>query len=147
MAAPVTIWTAWDGDRPVGLTVSSLMTVEGDPPAITGAIGPLSDFRDALERSGRFIVHILGSHQVRLADQFAGRYPMDPFEGVAVGRTEGGPALADAPTRASCRLRDAREVGHFLVVTAEITAFSFGAEDTEPLVSYRGGYYTLRSRR
>src|SRR5579884_2047030 len=82
LAAPVTVWTAQRADgEAAGITVSSVMLVEGDPPAVVGVVGPLSEFREAVVASGRFVVHVLSSAQVRLADQCALRYPGDPFEG------------------------------------------------------------------
>jgi 3-hydroxy-9,10-secoandrosta-1,3,5(10)-triene-9,17-dione monooxygenase reductase component len=146
LAAPVTVWCAWHGDRPVGLTVSSVMTVEGDPPSIAGLVGPLTDLWEAVEETGRFVVHVLDRDQVRLADQFAGRYPADPFDGVAFTPTPWGPVIDAAPTRACCLLNEGREVGFFVLVTAQAQEICIGAE-ADPLVNYRGEYFTLRSRR
>jgi flavin reductase (DIM6/NTAB) family NADH-FMN oxidoreductase RutF len=146
MAAPVTVWCAWNGDRPVGLTVSSLVVAEGDPPSVLGLVGPLSDFWQAAEETRRFVVHVLDADQVRLADQFAGRYPADPFEGASCTSTEWGPVLDAVPTRAFCRLTNSREVGFFLLVVAEISEVELAA-GSDPLVNYRAGYFTLRSRK
>jgi flavin reductase (DIM6/NTAB) family NADH-FMN oxidoreductase RutF len=146
LVAPVTVWCAWHADRPVGLTVSSVMIVEGDPPSIAGLVGPLTDLWEALEATRRVVVHVLDRNQFRLADQFAGRYPEDPFDGVAFTPTEWGPALDAVPTRASCMLTEGREAGFFVLVTAEARDIDIGAE-ADPLVNYRGEYFTLRSRR
>jgi flavin reductase (DIM6/NTAB) family NADH-FMN oxidoreductase RutF len=146
MAAPVTVWCAWHDDRPAGLTVSSLLVAEGEPPSIVGLVGPLSDFWQAVEQTRRFVVHVLDADQVRLADQFAGRYPLDPFEGVPYTPTDWGPVLDAAPTRARCRLTNSREVGFSLLVTAAISDVE-AADESDPLVNYRAGYFTLRSRK
>jgi flavin reductase (DIM6/NTAB) family NADH-FMN oxidoreductase RutF len=146
LVGPVTVWCAWNGDRPVGLTVSSVVAAEGEAPSVVGLVGPLTEFREAVEEHQRFVLHVLDRGQVRLADQFAGRYPIDPFDGVAYTRGDWGPVIDAVSTTASCRLADARDVGFFLLVTAEIDEIHFGP-DADPLINYRGGYFTLQSRR
>lgn len=140
LPAPVTVWTAEvSGSEPAGITVSSMMVAEGEPWSITGLIGPLSPFWDAASRSRRFLVHVLGRSQIRLADQFAGRYPLRPFEGVEVEQTEFGPHIVGCPTFACCHLEDATEVGYFLMIRGAVEEVSFGPEEA-PLVHYRGRY-------
>lgn len=147
LASPVTIWTAYDADgAPTGITVSSMWVVEGDPPAVAGLIGPLSDFWDAAAHSGRFVVHVLQADQVRMADQFALRYPGDPFEGLSVASTGWGPALTDVGTRAHCTFSDQMAAGHFLLLRGGLDSAELG-EDTAPLVHYRGRYVTTGPRR
>ncbi|HUZ42767.1 MAG TPA: flavin reductase family protein [Acidimicrobiales bacterium] len=147
LTSPVSVWTAWARDRrAVGLTVSSLMVGEGDPAFILGLVGPLSDLWEAAEASGRFIVHVLGSNDVRLSDQMAGRYPDDPFRGVSITETEAGPALSGVETRAACTLVDSRTVGWSLLVQGRIDSVEMGPVE-RPLVHYRSGYVSTGPRR
>ena len=147
LASPVSVWTAWASDRrAVGLTVSSLMVGEGDPAFILGLVGPLSDLWEAIEASGRFVVHVLGANHVRLADQMAGRYPDDPFRGVSITEAEAGPVLTGIETRATCTLVDRREVGWSLLVHGRIDSVELGPVE-RPLVHYRSGYVSTGPRR
>jgi flavin reductase (DIM6/NTAB) family NADH-FMN oxidoreductase RutF len=57
---PVTIWTANGNEgRPEGITVSSILIGEGDPPSVLGLIAPDPSFWDAVRASKRFVVHVL----------------------------------------------------------------------------------------
>jgi flavin reductase (DIM6/NTAB) family NADH-FMN oxidoreductase RutF len=147
LVAPVTVWTAAGGFRgKAGLTVSSLVVAEGEPPAVVGLVGALTDFWEALQQSGRFVVHVLPATRRELAERFAGRFPGPPFEGLAVTDTPWGPALDAAGTRASCRLRATSEVGYFLLVQGEIEELTFDESPDPPLAHYRGHYLTGRRK-
>ncbi|HET6792913.1 MAG TPA: flavin reductase family protein [Acidimicrobiales bacterium] len=146
MVAPVTVWTAYgDDDAPAGLTVSSVMLAEGEPPTLFGLVGPLSALWDAVASSGRFAAHVLDAHQTRLADHFAGRYPLAPFEGVATSRSDHGPLLDAAPTRALCLLNGSEDAGHFVLVRAVVEQVVVAAGE-HPLALYRGRYQTTGPR-
>lgn len=149
MPAPVTVWTAWGpGRRAVGLTVSSVMVAEGEPALILGLLGPLTDLYEALESTGRFVVHVLDAGQVRLADQMAGRYPADPFSGQETEASEFGPALVSAPVRAYCRLESRQAAGWFELVSARVDHVAIPDEEASawPLVHFRAWYGTVAPR-
>jgi 3-hydroxy-9,10-secoandrosta-1,3,5(10)-triene-9,17-dione monooxygenase reductase component len=148
LPAPVTVWTARAPDgRPTGLTVSSMLVAEGDPPSLLGLVGPLTDFWEAASVSRTFVVHVLASDQVRIADQFAGRYPIDPFDGLKVEESDFGPVLGDVPTRAFCSVDagGSSPAGYFLLVSGRIARADF-ATPPSPLVAYRGRYLTVDRR-
>ena len=146
LVAPVTVWTAYAADgTAVGLTVSSVMVAEGDPPRLLGLVGPLTGLWEAITGSRPFAVHVLHAHQTRLADHFAGRYPLAPFEGVATTRSDHGPLLDAVPTRALCRLDGSEDAGHFVLVRAVVEQVEV-AHGEDPLVLYRGRYHTAGPR-
>ena len=148
LVAPVTVWTAYGSEgRGAGVTVSSMMVAEGDPPLVMGLVGPLTEFWEAARETKRFIVHVLDAHEARWADQFAGRYPGDAFEGVAVTRTDWGPSIDEATVRARCSLSGFLEVGYQLLVRAVLDAAEMPADGSPPLVHYRGRYLTTAARR
>lgn len=144
LPAPVTVWTTTHTGGAAGLTVSSLVVAEGEPAFVLGLVGPLTDFWDALQESERFVVHVLGRDQRRLADQFAGRYPASPFEGLTVEPTAWGPALESAPTRAFCRLDSFTEVGYSVLVQGAIEELRVDETAAAPLIHYRGQYLAAR---
>ncbi len=148
LVSGVTVWTAAArSGEPVGITVSSLVVAEGQPPEVIGLLGPLSEFWDAVRLSRRFVLHVLGADQADLAERFALRYPGDPFEGLEVLATDGGPALAAVAWRAQCRLGGYLEAGYSVLVRAPLEGVTVGGDDVAPLVHYRGRYLTVAPRR
>ena len=148
LVAPVTVWTAYGtGGMPTGISVSSVLVVEGDPPCVIGLIGPVSEFWEAVQYSRRFVVHILGADQTRIADQFAARYPGDPFDGLAACQSDAGPILDVVGTRAACELSGYMEAGYFLLLRGVIGDMTMAKDEVAPLVHYRGRYVTTAVRR
>ena len=77
LVLPVTVWLAGDvggdGAPLTGLTVSSVLLSEGEPPKLAGLVTPSSDLADMIgSSSDRFVVHLLGAAHRRLAQHFAG---------------------------------------------------------------------------
>ncbi|MEW2382535.1 flavin reductase family protein [Micromonospora sp. NPDC047707] len=141
LAAPVTLWTA---PGPAGLTVSSTLVAEGEPDRLLGLIDPEADLWAAVEEAGRFAVAPLNPSHRQLADRFAGLFP-SPGGLFATGtwtQTDYGPVPSDAGGWAGCRLDDAREYGWGLLVDATIETVEL-AEETDPLLHYRGRYREL----
>ena len=150
LAAPVTVWTtAFADGRPTGITVSSVLIGEGEPPVVLGLVGNLTDFWDAVQESRRFVLHVLAEHQRRIADEFAGRYTKVNFtEGwSAADESAFGPVLREVGTRAYCDLGGFMESGYFLLVRGDIhhieVDMSEPSPSSAPLVHYRGRYFGL----
>ena len=148
LPAPVTAWTTYGpGDTPMGITVSSVLVVEGDTPSVLGLIAPMSDFWEAVAASKRFVMHALDSGHTRIADQFALRYPGDPFEGLDISRSDYGPLLGGVEIRARCTVSAYLDEGYSLLVRAALDDVELAADPTQPLVHYRGRYVTVGPRR
>lgn len=146
LAAPVTIWTTYDGSGvPVGVTISSVIVVDGDRPSVVAIVQPLSEFWEAVGESGRFVLHVVDSGAQRVADTFAGRYPgadsSFPPDTIA---SEWGPVLGRFPTRAYCTLAGVLLEGQPLVVRGLIDRLAVDEDAERPLVHYRGRYFGLR---
>ncbi len=143
LASPVTVWTAFAPDgASVGLTVSSVLVAEGEPPELLGLLDPLSAFCEAVGVGGRFLVHVLTADQARTAERFALRFPGDAFEGEAPVPTPWGPALPGVATRAACTLRSSTDVGYARLGRAGIDEIALDERSVRPLVYYRGTYLT-----
>ncbi len=143
LGGQVSLWTAGAGDARVGLTVSSLLVAQGDPPYLVGLLDPDSDLAVRLERGddARFVVQLLDWQHRDLAEQFAGRMPAPggAFRAAEFEQTDAGPRLSDASTWAECVVNDTRPVGWSLEVTARLGRVVIGEGD-DALMHRRGRY-------
>lgn len=144
LTAPVTVVTSGDRDRKAGLTVSSLMVVEGEPGLVQLVIGPTSDLWEVVDDTGRFVIHVCHEGDRELAQVFAGLRPNPGgvFAGVNVTGSEHGPVIDRLANRAYCRLVEKRAVGHSGLLIGEIDRIDAG-DMSDPLVYFRGGYRAL----
>ncbi len=149
----VTLWTHGDlADRgAVGLTVSSLLVVGGEPSAVLGLIDPDSDLAAALAVGSTYAVSLLEWRHRDLAEVFAGLAPSPggPFATGEWEQTDAGPVPRGVRDHAVARVRDLREVGWSLLVEAELVAVTLAdgepeTPDAQPLVHRRGRYQRPR---
>ena len=137
----VTLWTAGRTDAGAGLTVSSLMVVQGEPGRVVALVDPLSDFLSEFRDSGRAVVHLLSWEHRELSEVFAGRSPAPGgvFRAAEFVDTEHGPRLAQEVSRAAVRLEGERELGWSVEVTCVLEEVHV-VDDVDPLVHRRGRY-------
>lgn len=141
LGGAVALVTAGDTSSRAGLTVSSLMVANGDPPRVLLLVDPDSDLHDALVASGRGVVQLLTWEHRDLAEAFAGTAPAPggPWRLATFEESAWGPRLADAAGWAGVRLESETAVGWSALMTAMIEEIEL-AEDREPLVHRRGRY-------
>jgi 3-hydroxy-9,10-secoandrosta-1,3,5(10)-triene-9,17-dione monooxygenase reductase component len=140
LPAPVTLWTAGSGPDRAGLTVSSVLVVDGDPGRLLGVIGDEADLWTTMQATRRFALIQLETEDRQVADRFAGLLPAPggPFRVGEWEQSEYGPVPA-ARTWAGCRLDDARPYGWGLLVEASIETITFVAP--ADALSHLGGRY------
>lgn len=81
LASSVSVVTAaGDGERH-GRTVTAMLSLSAEPPALLVSITRESDLAALIEKAGKFSVSILADGQDAVADAFAGWGPADRFEG------------------------------------------------------------------
>src|SRR5581483_11327261 len=87
MPAPVTVWLAFLGPGGLGpggvtgLTISSALLAQGQPPLVAGLLPPLSDLAEVLSSPGSpFTVLLLGDGHQRYARHFSGEPAFPPDE-------------------------------------------------------------------
>ncbi len=145
LVLPVTVWLAGpvqDGAPLTGLTVSSVLVSQGEPPLVAGLVSPSSDLADMLGNSSdRFVVHLLGGSHRRLAQHFSGDLPA-PAELLAATGSLHGPLLAAVGDRALCRTTSIEPFGWSLLVEAEVEGLEV-AEAGQGLAFYHGAFHTL----
>jgi flavin reductase (DIM6/NTAB) family NADH-FMN oxidoreductase RutF len=97
LPSPVTVWTAGSGHGRAGLTVSSMLVVDGEPGRVLGMISDEADLWTSIEETQRFAVIQLGTEDRLLADRFAGLLPAPggPFRVGRWEQTDYGPVPAE----------------------------------------------------
>ena len=148
LVSPVTVWTAGRGADRTGVTVSSLIVISGDPAYVVGVLSDTAELVETARESGRFVVHVAGAGDERLADRFAGVVPSPGgrFAGLAVTDGPYGPELAALGTRVGCRYDDVRAVGEALLVRGRIEQVRL-EDDRAPLAYLRGRYRAVPANR
>jgi 3-hydroxy-9,10-secoandrosta-1,3,5(10)-triene-9,17-dione monooxygenase reductase component len=141
LVAPVTVWTAGHLPGGAGLTVSSVLVAEGQPPRLLGLIDPTSAFWEAMQKTGTFVVHVLAVGDRALAERFSEIRPpiRGAFDGLQVAASPWGPVLAGSRPRAACRLAGSTPVGHGELVEGVIEELEL--PDLEDPLAYLHGSY------
>lgn len=123
------------------------MIAEGDPSSVVVLIGTETDLWEAVEVSGRFVVHILDSRLREDANAFAAVMPRPGgmFRGVDAQQTNWGPALSEARNRVFCRVVSTTELPFHQLIRAEIDEVEIADLD-DPAIYYRGEYRKLEGR-
>lgn len=127
-----------------GLTVASIMVVEGEVPLCVVAVGPDADLVTTIEGSGAFVVHLLDSGQRSLADTFALIRPSPGglFAVVEHAQTPWGPRLTDVSDVVFCSHVETRPTGEQVLIVGEIEDLEL-SDLTDPLIHFRGSYRTF----
>lgn len=144
LSAPVTVFTSGDDNERTGLTVSSLMVIEGEPGRVEAVVGPTTDLWELAEETGRFVIHICTDEHHALAQVFAGLRPSPGgiFAGLDVSQSEWGPVIESVGNRAFCTFETKREVGYSGIVTGRIDEVE-PVDLANPLAYFRGSFRSL----
>ncbi len=144
LAAAVTVVTSGSEWERTGLTISSLLVIEGEPALVHLVVGPTTDLWGTAAETGRFIVHVCRHDDNRLADVFAGLAPAPGgmFTNVATEQTEWGPVFIDLPDRAYCTFQSADEAGWSGLMVGRIDRVDI-SDLTDPMIYFRSAYRRL----
>ena len=137
-ATGVTVVTACDADgEPVGLTVSSFNSVSLQPPLVLWSLNRSSQAMPVFSGIARYAIHVLGAHQLALAERFAG--PREQrWVGLSHGWSAAGvPLLEGCLARFECRHRSAHEEGDHVILVAQVER-CHSADGLQPLLYHRG---------
>ena len=144
LAAGVTIVTSGTEPERTGLTVSSLLVIQGEPGLAHIVVGPTTDLWSSAAATGRFVIHICRYEDRNLADVFAGLWPSPGglFAKVDTTQSEWGPVLTDLPDRAYCSFESADEVGWSGLIVGRIDKVEV-SDLKDPMVHFRSSYRRL----
>ena len=130
-----------EGNRPQGMTASSLASVSLHPPLVSVCIDHGAVMHDVMVAAPVFVVNILGNEQEMLSRRFADRHE-DRFEGVGYHRSPEGLVLLDgALAHIECERFAVHAGGDHSIVLGRVIGGT--ANDGHPLLYYRGGYAAL----
>lgn len=135
MCAPVTVITTSDGQRPLGTTVSALMSLSAEPLLIAVSMAATSESLAAVIRAGRFGVNVLGADQTDTAMRFAVKGD-DKFTGVDWHDDHDLPRIVGAPIWIACRLDSVLPGGDHRILVGAVEAVETDTE-ARPL-TYHG---------
>jgi 3-hydroxy-9,10-secoandrosta-1,3,5(10)-triene-9,17-dione monooxygenase reductase component len=140
-ATGVVIITALGAGTPVGMAVSSFVSVSLDPPLVLFSAGQTSTTWPQIRQAGHFCANVLTARQEHLARRFAGRG--DRYAGVSYGRAvTGAPVLSGVHAYADCQIVDEHAAGDHTLVIGRVLELHRDAEAL-PLLFYRSRYRPL----
>jgi flavin reductase (DIM6/NTAB) family NADH-FMN oxidoreductase RutF len=130
------------GGGPVGLTVSSFVSVSLDPPLVSFCVARTSHTWPVLRSGGRVCVNILSEAQASDAARFAVR-GADRFGGVRWRASPGGlPVLEGGLAWLECAVQVEYPAGDHTIVVCEVDCLA-DTGDAGPLLRFRGAYGRL----
>lgn len=139
-ASGVTVVTGWDGDEPVGTTVSAFCSVSLTPPLLLVCLDHKNPALAPIKAKGHFGINILGADGMDVAMRFATPMETNRFEGFDFIHDEAGaPRLSGAPVFIDCALHDSYTVGdHEILIGRGLTV----AKDltSKPMVYHQGNF-------
>ncbi|WP_345798436.1 flavin reductase family protein [Castellaniella sp. MT123] len=139
-ATGVTIMTAHDGTRTVGVTANSFSSVSLDPPLILWSISKRSGSYPVFEQASHFAVNVLAADQITVSDQFA--HPCDDrFAGVEYRQGRGRCLLLEGTSAGfQCEKFQTLDGGDHWILIGRVIAFE--DHGRAPLLYHQGSYAT-----
>lgn len=139
VCTPVTVVTAFDGDRPHGTTVSAFMSLSLTPPMVLVALDEASDLLTLLRTAPRFGINILSHVQHDIAGKFAVK-GADKFSGVAWSTRGGAPHVDGSACWFGCEVDRLIPGGDHTIILANVVETDYA--DHPPLTYHRRSFGT-----
>jgi 3-hydroxy-9,10-secoandrosta-1,3,5(10)-triene-9,17-dione monooxygenase reductase component len=144
----ITVVTAFDGDRPQGITVNALSSVSLEPPLVMVALDRGRFITPTVRAAGRYAVNVLSEDQQALSDCFAGA-PVTPGRDEFCGArwtpgATGLPLLDDAIATLECTVVQTFEAGDHELFVARVDALANVEPHPMPLLYYRRQYLRIQ---
>lgn len=134
----VTVVTARNGERLVGMAVNSFAAVSLAPPLVLWSIRRESSSATDFLQAGHYAVSVLADDQVALSQLFGSAHPkrfeLAPWQ---AGR-HGAPLLAGAIAHLECRLEQVHEGGDHLILIGHVERYA--RHEGAPLLFTQGAY-------
>ena len=139
----VTVVTAMDDERPVGLVIGSFTSVSLDPPLVAFLPAKTSSSYPAIEAAGVFCVNVLAADQGDIAAAFAAKGD-NKFEGIAweAGPHTKSPRIHGCCAWMDCSIDAVHEAGDHWIVVGRVHEMDVDRDDG-PMLFHRGQYGTF----
>ncbi|CRK53782.1 Oxidoreductase [Rhodococcus sp. RD6.2] len=135
----VAVITAHDGERPLGFTCQSVVSLSLEPPFVSFCPTKTSTSWPLLREARHLCINVLAHDQKAIASGFA-RSGADKFAGVSWSPApNGAPALDGTLARIDATLEVEHDAGDHTIVIARITDLTADIE-RQPLLFFKGGF-------
>jgi flavin reductase (DIM6/NTAB) family NADH-FMN oxidoreductase RutF len=142
----ITIITARDGDRDVGMTASAFCSVSLCPPLVLVCVDRNASMHDLLLTHPCLGINILSSDQEASSRRFANKQETKRFDGIAFSRGESAVVLLDdASAQLEARVVCHHDAGDHTIFIAAVERGTL--VESQPLLYYRGGYAQIERSR
>jgi flavin reductase (DIM6/NTAB) family NADH-FMN oxidoreductase RutF len=148
-ATGVTVVTSvGPGGEPVGTTANAVSSLSLEPPLVLVCFDLKSVTLAAIRGHGAFAVNVLGHRQRSLSTNFAKRGMTAAWDGVTHHRgPTGSPRLANVIAVIECTVEHALPGGDHEIVVGRVQHVETSAEESAPLLFWRGAYTSLENGR
>lgn len=134
----ITIVTASDGTRHVGVTANSFASVSLDPPLVLWSIDRKSTSLATFMEASHFAINILSDAQTALSTRFS-RSSEEKFQGVDWHAGHGNaPLLAGAVVHLQCRREQEYDGGDHVIMVGRVEQYA--RYEADPLLFAKGRY-------
>jgi flavin reductase (DIM6/NTAB) family NADH-FMN oxidoreductase RutF len=141
----VCVVTSFGEEGPSGLTANAVSSLSLGPPLLLVCFDRSARTLAAVEHSRKFGVHFLARSQEEMAACFASKRPEpEKFEGIGWSERSGVPVIEGTLGGAVCELGDLVPGGDHVIGIGEV--IDLWSSEGEPLVYYRGDYWSLSER-
>lgn len=146
-ATGVSVVTAFEGDRPQGITVNAFSSVSLEPALVMVALDRRRFITPIVRSAGRYAVNILGSDQQSLSDCFANA-PVSPGRDAFCGAAwhpgpTGLPLIDGSIATLECTIVETFSAGDHDLFIGRVDSQDHGRPDIAPLLYYRRRYPRL----
>jgi 3-hydroxy-9,10-secoandrosta-1,3,5(10)-triene-9,17-dione monooxygenase reductase component len=143
-ATGVSVVTAFEGERPQGITVNAFSSVSLQPALVMVALDRSRFITPMVRAAGRYAVNVLGADQQALSDCFA-HAPVSPGREAFCGATwhlgpNGLPLIDGAIATLECTVVETFSAGDHDLFIGRVDSLEDGRPDVEPLLYYRRRY-------
>ncbi|MFF0816689.1 flavin reductase family protein [Rhodococcus sp. NPDC003318] len=135
----VAVITAHDGERPLGFTCQSVVSLSLEPPFVSFCPTKTSTSWPLLRDARNLCINVLAHDQKDICSAFAVS-GADKFAGVSWSPApNGAPAIAGTLARIDATLEVEHDAGDHTIVIARITDLTADV-DRKPLLFFKGGF-------
>jgi 3-hydroxy-9,10-secoandrosta-1,3,5(10)-triene-9,17-dione monooxygenase reductase component len=144
-ATGVCVVTSLGQEGPAGMTANAVSSLSLEPPLMLVCFDRTARTLMAVQASGRFAIHFLAHDQEELAARFASKLPeAEKFAGARWSEEDGTPVLDGCLAGMRCTLAELLPGGDHVIGVGAVNRVWRGGG--EPLVFYRGDYWSLGER-